>query len=365
MFVPLARLQQDLEIGDRANMLLVSATRCRGPPRHGTLEGSGSKPRQTPGARGCRAELAVSSAANALAVESDGGLLDDRRARRRALRRARARQAEDAAGPHLSRQQHPERRRRIPYSLVTAIDLTAIRRRLARVEEHGRSANRAQRVGGARTRGDRGRSAVARLLRLGRPGPPRSRGTADFTWRRSCRSPAQRPIATSRRSIRASPRPTTLRDWDPPFPIDLAASGPWTRSTGSDYRTTPKAFVPLEVGQALWRSRYGSAHVDPPQAAGEHVGSREARGSLSGDLRAMLDPSRRASRSATCGREGLAASRGATDFGEYFTYFSFFLVVRRCCWRRCSSSWASSSARARSACCARSASRLVRSGGCS
>ena len=25
--------------------------------------------------------------------------------------------------------------------------------------------------------------------------------------------------------------------------------------------------------------------------------------------------------------EGLAASRGATDFGEYFTYFSFFLVA--------------------------------------
>ena len=24
--------------------------------------------------------------------------------------------------------------------------------------------------------------------------------------------------------------------------------------------------------------------------------------------------------------DGLAASRGATDFGEYFTYFSFFLV---------------------------------------
>jgi hypothetical protein len=25
--------------------------------------------------------------------------------------------------------------------------------------------------------------------------------------------------------------------------------------------------------------------------------------------------------------EGLQASRGATDFGEYFLYFSFFLVV--------------------------------------
>ena len=25
--------------------------------------------------------------------------------------------------------------------------------------------------------------------------------------------------------------------------------------------------------------------------------------------------------------EGLAASRGATDFGEYFLYFSFFLVI--------------------------------------
>ena len=40
--------------------------------------------------------------------------------------------------------------------------------------------------------------------------------------RRSCRSRARPPIAILRRVIRASPISDNLRDWDPPFPIDLS-----------------------------------------------------------------------------------------------------------------------------------------------
>ena len=56
-------------------------------------------------------------------------------------------------------------------------------------------------------------------------------------------------------------------------------------------------------------------------------------------LRATLDPLHAGFAILPVRAEGLDASRGATDFGEYFVYFSFFLVVfrARCC-RRSSSS---------------------------
>jgi hypothetical protein len=117
-----------------------------------------------------------------------------------------------------------------------------------------------------------------------------------------------------------------LGDWDPPFPIDLSR----VRRIDEDYwdrhRTTPKAFVPLEVGQSLWRSRYGaltSIRARPPEGRS----LAEARAALDTRLRDLLDPRALGLTVRDVRAEGLASSRGATDFGEYFTYFSFFLVV--------------------------------------
>ena len=117
---------------------------------------------------------------------------------------------------------------------------------------------------------------------------------------------------------------TTIDDWDPPFPIDSGACGRRTRPTGTS-PTTPKAFVPLEAGQRLWRNRYGAVtSIRVPVAP--DAGLEGAQQALIGEVRARLDP-------LTAGiavrdvREALSASRGATDFGEYFVYFSFFLVV--------------------------------------
>src|SRR6185295_2331305 len=44
-------------------------------------------------------------------------------------------------------------------------------------------------------------------------------------------------------------------------------------------------------------------------------------------LRLLLDPARMGMTVRAVRTDGLAASRGATDFGEYFVYFSFFLVA--------------------------------------
>src|SRR5262245_40555650 len=70
----------------------------------------------------------------------------------------------------------------------------------------------------------------------------------------------------------------TLADWDPPFPIDLRGVRRVDEEYWREYRTTPKAFIPFDVGQGLWRSRYGdrtSTRVLVP--AGEAPGEALAR----------------------------------------------------------------------------------------
>jgi hypothetical protein len=92
------------------------------------------------------------------------------------------------------------------------------------------------------------------------------------------------------------------------------------------YRTTPKAFVALEVAQRLWGSRYGSlTSVRLGTLPNEPMATAVER--ITRSLDVMVDPETFGLALRDIRTEGLAASRGATDFGEYFVYFSFFIVV--------------------------------------
>jgi ABC-type lipoprotein release transport system permease subunit len=110
----------------------------------------------------------------------------------------------------------------------------------------------------------------------------------------------------------------SLHDWDPPFPLDLKRVRPIDEQYWKQYRATPKAFVPLARGQQLWGTRFGrltSIRVLPASDA------------YSNALRAALDPAKTGVTVFAAKAQGLEAARGATDFGEYFIYFSFFLVI--------------------------------------
>ena len=106
-----------------------------------------------------------------------------------------------------------------------------------------------------------------------------------------------------------------MTSWDPPFPVDLKRVRPKDEDYWDRYRAAPKAIITLADGQRLWGSRYGK------------VSSLRLSGSAA-------DRSRRRSIPAAAGfsarhvrSEAAAAAQGTTDFGEYFLYFSFFLVV--------------------------------------
>jgi putative ABC transport system permease protein len=117
-----------------------------------------------------------------------------------------------------------------------------------------------------------------------------------------------------------------IADWDPPFPVDLKRVRPKDEDYWHKYRTTPKALIPLETGIKLWQSRHGKfTSLRLRGLDGSDPQSRLE--SFKQSLRAALDPIEMGVSISSVRTAGLEASQGATDFGEYFVYFSFFLVI--------------------------------------
>lgn len=118
---------------------------------------------------------------------------------------------------------------------------------------------------------------------------------------------------------------TDVSDWDPPFPIDLDLVRQKDEEYWDEYRTVAKGFIGLADGQNLWRSRWGqvtSLRVAPLDGVSE-AGTNRYRAAL----RSALDPLAAGFVVYPARELALEAAVGVTNFGEYFTYFSFFLVV--------------------------------------
>lgn len=114
----------------------------------------------------------------------------------------------------------------------------------------------------------------------------------------------------------------SVADWDPPFPIDLKLVRPVDEDYWDRYKTTAKAFVPLETAQRLWGSRHGKvSSLRFPAAAGATVDA------MSRAITRAIGSAHSGLTIADVRTQNVAASAGATDFGAYFSYFSFFLVV--------------------------------------
>jgi putative ABC transport system permease protein len=319
VFVPLARLQQDLDRAGRVNAVVVAGGSA---PLRAVFEATLERA-ALPEDYGLTVRRL--DAQHALALESDSGLLDFARA--------------SAAGHAADMVQLPavpvltylattlrSGDREVPYSLVTATDLS----RLAPQAAAGADPSRPPIVINDWTADDLG----------AKPGDPL---TLEYdvwqdpgyleTRRAEFRIAAVVPIAGAAADRDLAPdypgitEADTLGDWDPPFPIDLKRVRPKDEDYWKQYRTTPKAFIPYEAGRRIWGSqRYGdrtSVRIQPlPWQPLE-----EAARQVAGALILSLKPAAGGFTVTDVRGQGVAASQGSTDFGAYFLYFSFFLVV--------------------------------------
>ena len=338
VFVPLSSLQRSLDRAGRVNTILFSA---RG---EGADAGeAGAQTEKLSGALRAAAtledlgvKLRALDDARGLAFESESGLIGEglEAAAREAARRTGA-----GAEPVFSYLANSIRAngREVPYSIVTAFGEEAFGRLLKA------SANVESVAAGTRApaadAGERSLSAVVLNEWAARELGARAGDAVSleyYVWedsgRLSTRTAEFRlagvvPIvgeAADRDLVPEYPGITgskSLADWNPPFPVELSRIRPQDEAYWDAHRTTPKAFITLARAQELWRSRFGGLTSLRVRAPASSLGT------FSAALRETLEPSAAGLNVHAVRAEGLAASRGATDFGEYFLYFSFFIVV--------------------------------------
>ncbi len=307
VFVPLSRLQQDLSIEGRVNTLLASATDPNTDARP-LLEQAIRRGAQLEDV-GLNAK-ALPISAPALAVGADAGLLDESHA-------SAVTKALEGTGwhaqPMFTYLANTMRvgEREIPYSLVTAVDDSNDPNEIILTDWAAKDLNAKP--------GD----ALTMEYYLYEGGQIVTRTTMFHVASIVPLSASDRDMAPQFPGISDSP---TLESWDPPFPVDLRRVRPQDERFWEQYRTTPKAFVSLEAGQRLWRSRFGE--LTSIRVRGSQSVSPERLGeAFLPRLRAAIDPMALGLSVSNVRAQSLEASRGATDFGEYFVYFSFFLVV--------------------------------------
>ncbi len=122
-------------------------------------------------------------------------------------------------------------------------------------------------------------------------------------------------------------RQARLADWDPPFDVDLSRIRPQDEQYWQRHHTTPKAWLPLAVGQELWGHRLGRTTSLRLVRAETAPAAQDPARAFAQELLARIAPASRGLVVDDVRTRALAAARGATDFGQYFVYFSFFLVV--------------------------------------
>ncbi|HMJ67238.1 MAG TPA: ABC transporter permease, partial [Candidatus Binatia bacterium] len=112
----------------------------------------------------------------------------------------------------------------------------------------------------------------------------------------------------------------STENWDAGFPIQLNRIRPKDETYWKQYRGTPKAFISLATGQQLWSNRFGD--VTAIRFAGgsnrEESARRLLEGLTPGKLGMTFEPVR---------AQALVAAASGQDFGQLFLGFSFFLIV--------------------------------------
>jgi ABC-type lipoprotein release transport system permease subunit len=340
VFVPLARVQKDAEQEGRVNTILLS-TKAGDEAADGAAQSAALTTilRETFTLADLGIKVRMLDAPHALSLETESAVVGDTLARQTQEAAAQSPGLDASAIYSYLANSIRAGDREIPYSLVTAFDEEsfAVLQREAGQESKpgmqepaGSNANQSPPIllndWAARDLGARVGDAVSLDYYVWREEGRLETRTAEF---RLAGIVPMRGLAADRELTPEYPGISgteSLSDWDPPFPLDLARVRPQDEDYWKQFRTTPKAFIPLARGQELWQTRYGkltSLRLYPEKESSLEA----ARANFEQALRARIDPLETNFSLYAARAEGLRASRGATDFGEYFLYFSFFLVV--------------------------------------
>jgi putative ABC transport system permease protein len=148
------------------------------------------------------------------------------------------------------------------------------------------------------------------------------------------------------------------RDWEPGMPIDLDKIRDKDQSYWDAYRGTPKAFINLKDGQAIWGNRFGNLtairysinknykSLNPPLSPFSKWGKLDSplwKRGIRGDLKSpdsqekliqlttnvmkKIDPASIGLFFQPIHEQALSASKPTTDFGQLFLGLSFFLII--------------------------------------
>jgi ABC-type antimicrobial peptide transport system permease subunit len=304
LYVPMARLQRDLALDDRVNMLLVKGVGSIFDPADFLTNQLGP----AVGVDDLGLRTRSPRPGNMTVIESRAGLITDALAQRIAET---AKREGRVAEPVLTYVANSIRigDRDIPYSTVSAIDFDAGNGGPGKWTRPLFLNEWAAKDLGAKL-GD----AVTLDYYLWSDEAGLETASAEFTFAGTVPMDGLGGDQTLTPEYPGISDAADMTSWDPPFPVDLKRVRPADEDYWDRYRAAPKAFISIADGQRLWGSRYG------------RVSSFRIPGAI--ELNAQsIDPAAAGFSARHVRQEAAAAAQGTTDFGEYFLYFSFFLVV--------------------------------------
>lgn len=112
----------------------------------------------------------------------------------------------------------------------------------------------------------------------------------------------------------------STENWDAGFSIEMGKIRPKDEAYWKQHRGTPKAFISLAAGQALWGNRFGNVTAMRFPAA-------QDTNELGRKIIAALEPAAVSLSFQPVREQALAASTSGQDFGQLFLGFSFFLIL--------------------------------------
>lgn len=116
-----------------------------------------------------------------------------------------------------------------------------------------------------------------------------------------------------------------LSDWDPPFPFDYSQVRGKDEAYWDEYKSTPKAFIPLSTGKSLWKNRFGDlTSIRMGTAPGLDLDKTKS--SFESEFLKVINPEEIGFQFLSLQEEGLQSAKGSTDFGMLFSSLSFFII---------------------------------------